>query len=419
MAERVYPRTYSVEQIIFYIKEYLQEDRFLDSLAVSGEVSAFRAHSSGHVYFTLREGDHQLRVVLFRRYAALQQWLPRDGERVVVIGTVSLYDRDGSVQLYAQALLPAGEGSVRQAQKDLKQRLEEEGLFSPDRKKPMPGWASKVAVITAPDSAAWADMQRILYNRLPAVQLRLYPALVQGDQAPASLAEAISRADRGGHDVLLLGRGGGSEEDLSAFNTELVVRAIAAAKTPLISAVGHESDVSLADLAADLRAATPTHGASLAVPDAAAFLQKLELLELRLSRAALQCLEQQEKRLQLLEKAHCLQEPLYLLRSAELHLSSTEKGLQRAVAGQLEQKAARLETLRLRLEVLSPLATLARGYSLTMDSRGRILRDAKDCLPGDVLYIRLAADSLTAEVLRMEKEEPREKPEDSICFGEE
>ncbi|MBQ6808194.1 MAG: exodeoxyribonuclease VII large subunit [Firmicutes bacterium] len=403
MAERVYPRTYSVEQILFYIKEYLGEDSFLSSLAVSGEVSGFRAHSSGHVYFSLREGEHQLRVVLFRRYAALQQWLPRDGDRVIVIGSASLYERDGSVQLYAQALLPAGQGAEQQAQNELKQRLEEEGLFSPEGKQPLPAFAGKVGVVTAADSAAWADLQRILYGRLPGVEIRLYPALVQGDQAAESLAAAIAKADRGGHDVLIVGRGGGAEEDLAAFNTETVVRAIAAASTPLISAVGHESDVTLADLAADVRAATPTHAATLAVPDAALLLQRLESLAQRLSQAGQRVLQLAESRFLRLAASPCW-EPASLFSAAQSRLLSLESRLEAAGAGLLESRAATLDALSLRLELLSPLATLGRGYSLALDADGHLLRDAACCRAGDLFSLRLAKGSLWAEIRSVDPE---------------
>ena len=398
MAERIYPRAYSVEQINYYIKEYLGEDKFLTSIAVSGEVSGFRAHSSGHVYLTLKEGDCQLRTVMFRRYAALQQWLPRDGEQVIVIGSISLYERDGSVQLYAQAILPAGTGAEQRSQEELKRRLEEEGLFSPERKRPLPGWASKVGVVTAEESAAWADIQRIIYGRFPGAQLRLYPAIVQGEQAAESISAAIAKADRGGHEVLIVGRGGGADADLSAFNTEKVVRAIAAAQTPLISAVGHESDVSLADLAADVRAATPTHGAALAVPDAAALRQKLDQLENLLRQRAAARLSQAEAALMQLAEAACFRHPSRLLLPAEERCQELSRRLAEGGQQALERKTEQLAQLSGDLQLLSPLATLSRGYSLALDEQGRVLRDAAACHIGDCIQLHLAKGSLTAEV---------------------
>lgn len=409
MAERVYPRSYSVEQVIFYIKDYLGEDKFLSSIAVSGEVRELRVHSSGHVYLTLQEKEFQLKSVLFRRYAALQQWMPQVGDQVIVIGSVSVYERDGSVQLYAQAILPAGEGDARRSQDALKRRLEEEGFFAPERKKSLPIWAEKVGVITGENSAAWADMQRILRQRFPGVALRLYPALVQGDQAPASLAAAIEKADQGGHDVLLLGRGGGADADLSAFNTEIVVRAIAAAKTPLISAVGHESDISLADLAADVRAATPTHGATLAVPDAGEIREGLDRREQRLRKAFAARLKQAEARLTRLESAACFREPLSLLGQRELGLQALQERLAASAENKLARQGEALHRLALRLELLSPLATLSRGYSLALNEKGQPLRQADQCRVGEKIHIQLAKGSLKAEVLDVQPGTEREE----------
>lgn len=401
MAERVYPRTYSVEQITYYIREYLGEDQLLSSLAVVGEVSSFKVHSSGHIYLTLQEGDCHLKAILFRRYAVLQQWLPREGERVVVIGRVSLYERDSSVQLYAQALFPAdgdaGTGQ-QQAQEALKRRLEAEGLFSPERKRSLPPFALQVGVVTAESSAAWADMDRILHNRLPSVQVHLYPALVQGERAPASLAAAIDRADRGRHDVLIVGRGGGANEDLSAFNTELVVRAIAAAQTPVISAVGHESDVTLADLVADVRAATPTHAATLAVPDGKMLRQKVEQLLGRLSQAAQGRLSQEVDRLERLSGSPWLQDPCAQLALYANRLGQGEKQLGRAFHYRMEVLVQRLDGLTTRLALLDPLATLDRGYSLVLNTSGQVLRSAKDCRVGDSIQVRFSRGSVTAQV---------------------
>lgn len=375
MAEIVYPRAYGVAELNYYLKHYLEEDSFLSSIAVAGELSGFKAHSSGHCYFALREGTHSLRAVMFRRYAETLAWQPRDGDMAIAVGAVSLYERDGSCQLYVQALLPAGAGRQAQDQEELRRRLEEEGLFAPERKKPLPAYALSVGVITSGEGAAWADIQRIAFQRFPGVKLTLYPALVQGAQAAADIAAAIAKGDRGRHEVLIVGRGGGAEADLEAFNSEAVVRAIAGAQTPVISAVGHESDFTLADLAADIRAATPTHGAALAVPELTELLEQLDERERRLH-AALQ------------KEAD---------RAAE-SLGRSRERMDAAMAAILRREQRRLAEAAGRLELLSPLATLARGYSAVLDKEGRAVMDAMELQPGDALLIYPARGEIRAQV---------------------
>ncbi len=381
MAEAVYPRAYGVAEITYYLKQYLEEDGFLAQLAVAGQISGYKAHPSGHCYFQLREGASSLKAVMFRRYAVGLDWQPRDGDQAVAVGAISLYERDGCCQLYVQALLPAGAGREARQLAELKQRLAAEGLFSPERKRPLPLYPLSVGVITSREGAAWADIRRIAGQRHPGLDLRLYPALVQGEQAPASLAAALAQADRGGHEVLLLGRGGGSEADLSAFNSELVVRAVAGAKTPVISAVGHESDFTLCDLAADVRAATPTHGAALATPDLAELLARLDQAEQRLAQAVARRLDQ-----------------------AAQGLDQQERRFSQAAARALEKKQRQLAELAGRLALLSPLATLARGYSLVLDSSGNAVSDAAAVTVGDLLDIYPAQGHLLARAEAVEAE---------------
>ena len=398
MAETVRPRAYGVEEITYYLKEYLAEDKFLSSLAVRGEVSGFKRHASGHIYFTLREGNSSLKTVLFRRWAAALSWTPREGERVIVIGSVSLFQRDGACQLYGETLLPAGAGNLAQARDELKARLQEEGLFDQERKRALPAFARSIGIITAPASAAWADMERIIRQRQPAAAIRLYPALVQGSKAPEALAAALAEADRGRHDVLICGRGGGSGEDLSAFDAEAVVRAIAACSTPLICAVGHESDFSLADLAADLRAATPTHAATLAVPDAAELLRLLDSWEGRLREACRRSLARAGQRWQALAARPALTRADSLLQARRQRLDRAEAALGRLSAGRLDRAQAALAQTAARLELLSPLSTLSRGYALVRNERGGVVRDACQVRAGERLLITLARGELTATV---------------------
>lgn len=404
MAETVQPRIYGVAEITYYLKEYLAEDEFLTSLAVSGEVSGFKRHSSGHVYFTLKEENCGLKTVMFQRYAAQLAWTPRDGEQVVVVGRVALFERDAACQLYAETILPAGAGAAARAREELKARLQAEGLFAVERKRALPAFARRVGIVTAPGSAALADLERIIRSRQPATEITVYPALVQGLKAPESLAAALAAADRGGHDVLICGRGGGPGENLSAFDSELVVRAIAGLRTPVICAVGHESDFTLADLAADVRAATPTHAASLAVPETAALLARIDDCKRRLREALLRGVEQRRARLRSLEQRPVLARPAALLEGPRRRVDQAEQDLLRYGPGRLRREEEGLAALAARLELLSPLRTLSRGYAVVSRS-GRVVRDAAELQTGDRLQIRLARGQVRALVEDVEHAE--------------
>lgn len=414
MAQNVYPRVLDVEELTYYLKEYLAEDQFLTSVAVRGQVAGFKAHGSGHIFFTLRGGTSSLRVVMFRRHALELAWAPRDGDRLVAVGAVALYERDSVCQLYAETLLPDGAGEQALNLARLKERLQEEGLFAPERKQPLPHFAASLGVITAADSAAWADISRIALSRSPGLRLRLYPALVQGPNAPESLARAIAMADAGGHDVLICGRGGGAEEDLAAFNSELVVRAIANARTPLISAVGHESDLSLADLAADLRAATPTHAAALAAPDAAGLLADLGELEQRLNQALRQRLSWERERLERLAAAPALTRPETLLLPGRQRLEQAEGRLRELAAGHLQEYRQALDNLALLWNTLGPRLTLERGYAIVSGSDGQPLRQAAGLRAGDQVRVRLARGGFVAQVMAVEADHGDAAIEDAM-----
>lgn len=373
MAETVRPRIYGVAEITYYLKQYLAEEPFLEQLAIRGEISGFKAHSSGHIYFTLKERDSSLSSVMFRRYAAALNFTPHDGEEVVVIGSVSLYERNGSCQIYVEEIFPSGGGAQARALAELKERLAREGLFDEERKQPLPRFAFNIGVITSGEGAAWADIQRIAYSRNPGVKLQLYPALVQGDAAPESLAAALAAADRGGHDLLIIGRGGGAGEDLAAFDSEQVVRAVAAAQTPLISAVGHESDFTLCDLAADLRAATPTHAAQLAVTDAAATLEEIARLSAAMTSGAERLLQRLQQRLAVYDPTAAARKSLA---AYQQHLT--------------------VETAR--LEAFNPQVTLERGFSLVETADGTLIRSLRQVSPGERIAIRTADGSFTAIV---------------------
>ena len=378
MAQTVRPRVYGVTELNNYLRETLAEDSFLNSLAICGEISGFNAHSSGHIYFTLKENDCSIRVVMFRRYAATLEFLPADGDKVIVIGGVSLYEKDGSCQLYAEAVLPAGEGGAAKELERLRKRLEAEGLFAPERKKPLPRYVFDLGVITSPQGAAWADIRRIAYGRNPAVKLTLYPASVQGVNAPSELPAAMAAADLHGHDALLIARGGGAEADLAAFDTETVARAVATCVTPVISAVGHESDFSLCDLAADLRAATPTHGAA-AVTDRNELLEYLDAAALEMSGLMAGHIADLRRRLAELDPAN-----------------AARRGI--------TNKAQQLSLISARLAALDPLAVFSRGYSVIFNDKGETVSDGTLLAAGDMLTIYPAKGRITAIVENTGKE---------------
>ena len=373
MAETVFPRVYGVAEINYYLKQYLAEDLFLGQLAIRGEISGYKAHSSGHIYFTLKEQDSSIRSVMFRRYAGRLSFTPHDGEEVVVIGAVSLYERDGSCQIYVEEIFPAGGGAQARALAELKERLAEEGLFAEERKKPLLRFAFNIGVVTSGEGAAWADIQRIAYARNPQVQLQLYPALVQGDAASESIAAAIAKADLGGHDILIVGRGGGAEADLAAFDTELVVRAVAAAQTPIISAVGHESDFSLCDLAADLRAATPTHAAQMAVTDLIDTLAKITGLTERLTAGVQRLLRGFKQRIDAADPAQ-------------------------SMLAALSQYERQLLIESARLEAFNPQATLKRGFALVEKNDGSLVRCPQEVQAGERIMIHTAQGTFRAIV---------------------
>ncbi|MDO4581148.1 MAG: exodeoxyribonuclease VII large subunit [Bacillota bacterium] len=398
MSEIISPRIFGVAEVNYYLKQYLADDPLLESIAIKGEVAGFRAHSSGHWYFSLKEKDCQLKTVMFRRYTDQAQVMPHDGMEIVVFGSLSLYERDGVCQLYAEELYEVGGGAAAQALRELSQRLAAEGLFDEAAKQPLPRFAESVGVVTSAQGAAWADIQRIAYARWPQLRLVVYNTLVQGDNAPAELAAAIALADGGGHDILIVGRGGGAAEDLAAFNSEQVVRAIHAAHTPLISAVGHETDATLADLAADVRAATPSHAAQLAVPEAAELRALLEQRGERLRQLLTRELERRRERL-MAQAAHgCWTRPLQLLEPAIRGLDEAERRLTAAARTEYGSVGERLSRQAARLQLLSPLATLARGYALAADERGVLLRDSDEAQIGQRLQLRLRRGELWCRV---------------------
>ena len=386
-------------QVGQYIKGFMDRDRLLSNLLVRGELSNCRLYPSGHHYFTLKDGEGALRCVMFRGDAASLRFQPENGMQVIAAGRVTVFPRDGQYQLYCTRLVPEGAGDLHTAFEQLKRRLLEEGLFDQSRKKPLPPFPGTIALVTSPAGAAVRDMLRILKSRWPMTRVRVLPVRVQGEGAAQEIASAIRWANRYRvADLIITGRGGGSMEDLWAFNEEVVARAIAASEIPVISAVGHEPDVTIADFAADLRAATPSNAAELAVPDQREVRAGLEQIQARLEHAMGRRLAGYRQALDRLSRSRSMTEPAAYFQNKRLlldyHSRRLSHGGERCLSGQRE----RLGRLASALDAMSPLKVLGRGYAIPRREDGRVLTSAGDAAAGDRLLLRLSDGTLRCRV---------------------
>jgi exodeoxyribonuclease VII large subunit len=402
------PRAYSVSEVNYYLKEYLAEDDFLRGIFVRGEISGYKEHSSGHIYFALKEQNISLRAVMFKTFVAESTFRDLfggagigDGMEVVVYGSIGFYEGDGTCRIYAEEIFPGGMGKDEAAFEELKNRLATEGLFAPEHKKNIP-WASfEIGVITSAEGAAWADIQKIAYERWPEVKLKLFPTAVQGEAAPKSIAKAITEADLANLEVLIVARGGGATSDLAAFNTEEVVRAIAKTQTPIISGIGHETDITLADLAADMRAATPSHAAQIAVTEKETFCGMIKEKEISLKNALLSKIDKERAYLTGMEQKLLTYLP-QTCTAKENYLQKLEAALQKTTESALAKQQNRLGMLIQQLKLLDPLATLSRGYAICHRENGQVLSDAALAAMGDNIRVQLAKGGLICEVLEKE-----------------
>ncbi|WP_333871048.1 exodeoxyribonuclease VII large subunit [Desulforamulus putei] len=389
----------SVSEVTKYIKDKIENDFLLANIWVKGEISNLKNHSSGHVYLTLKDRDACLKVVMFRSRAKGLLFRPENGMSVVIRGYISVYERDGSYQLYAEGMEPEGIGALYIAFEQLKQKLAARGLFDPGRKRPIPRIPKVVGIITSPTGAAVQDMLNIIRRRWPKVQIILAPVLVQGEGAPASIARAIAQMN-GLHniDVLIVGRGGGSLEELWAFNTEEVALAIANSQIPVISAVGHETDYTIADMVADLRAPTPSAAAELVVPDCREMARYLQGLEQRLVKGMANGLERARQRVKNCTDSQPLRRPYLITGNRQQTVDMLTSNLQRAGKLLLADKTALLAGLAGKLHVLSPLATMARGYSICTTSEGKVVTDAGSLAIGQTVHVLLSKGEIGCKV---------------------
>lgn len=394
---------YSVSQVNSYIKNMFAQDFALSRISVRGEVSNCKYHTSGHIYFTLKDKTGTLAAVMFAGQRRGLSFQLQEGQQVVVTGTVDVYERDGKYQLYARKIEQDGQGDLFLWFQKLRDQLEEMGMFAPEYKQPIPRYARTVGVVTASTGAAIRDIMNITARRNPYVQLILYPALVQGAGAAASIVRGIQTLDEMGLDVLIVGRGGGSIEDLWAFNEEPVARAIFNCRTPVISAVGHETDVTIADYVADLRAPTPSAAAELAVFDYRQFEEQLLAYNAALRRAMGRQVERRRFQADQYRLRLQLHDPMSTLRQQRQRLADLQDQMEEAMKRKLTMAKHRLALAGGRLHGLSPLEKISRGFGFLTDENSRRIEHAADVNPGDLITIRITDGRLKARVTEREE----------------
>jgi len=381
----------SVSQLNRYVKSLLEGDANLAAVYIGGEISNFTNHyKSGHLYMSLKDEGALVKAVMFRAYASKLAFTPENGMKVIVRARVSLYEKDGAFQIYIEEMQPDGVGALQIAFEQLKKKLAAEGLFEASRKKPLPRYPARVGVITSPTGAAVRDIFNVLGRRFPLARVVFTPVLVQGEGAPAQLVAALRRFNEtDAADVLIIGRGGGSIEELWAFNDETVARAVAASRIPVISAVGHETDFTICDFVADLRAPTPSAAAELAVPDQHQLAARLTQLYGALRQSALHRVQVESTRLAAIREKRCLATPLFYVEEQGMRLDYFVRRFAAAAQVQTSRAEGRLSAAAGKLDALSPLKVLSRGYSIVYRD-GEVQHSAQDIRPGDKLSLRLS-----------------------------
>ncbi|MBO4938334.1 MAG: exodeoxyribonuclease VII large subunit [Oscillospiraceae bacterium] len=389
----------SISQLNEYIRGKLDQDTILNGVAVRGEISNYKVYPSGHHYFTLKDESSALKCVMFKGNAIRLRFRPGNGVKVIAMGKISVYPRDGVYQLYCTAMAMDGIGDLYAAFEELKQKLAAQGLFDQSHKKQLPKYPGTIGIVTSSAGAAVHDMLRILRKRYPLTQVRLFPVRVQGSEAPGEIAAAVAYANY--HklaDLLIVGRGGGSIEDLWAFNDERVAYAIYNSEIPVISAVGHEPDVTIADFVADLRAATPSNAAELCVPDQDALRQNLDSMSAAMTAALNRQLKSARQHLSILSASPALQSPTGYIDQKRRNLELLCSRLVSAETRVVEQKNQRFIAMTSKLDAMSPLKVLTRGYALVRTGDGEVLTSVRQVASGDHIVVSLSDGSLTATV---------------------
>ncbi len=408
------PQILSITQINEYIQGKMNADPMLTQVAVRGEISNYKCYPSGHHYFTLKDEASALKCVMFKGNAMGLRFRPANGMKVIALGRISVYPRDGAYQLYCTAMSVDGVGDLYAAFEQLKAKLASKGLFDPEKKKKLPKYPGTIGVVTSSAGAAVHDILRILRKRYPLAQVKLLPVRVQGAEAPDEIAGAIRYANA--HrlaDLLIVGRGGGSLEDLWAFNDERVAYAIYESEIPIISAVGHEPDVTIADYVADLRAATPSNGAELAVPDQEALLQNLDALNGAMAAALSRQLKLAAQRLDALAASPALRGPTAYLERKEKDLRLLKNRMISAQERMISASNARFVSCVAKLDAMSPLKVLSRGYAMAQTGNGELLRSIHQVNPGVSILVNISDGTITASVLNT-KETEHESAESDV-----
>lgn len=396
----------SVTQLNTYLKGRFEADPLLSSVCVCGEISNYKLYPSGHHYFTLKDAESAVRCVMFKGNAFSLRFRPENGMSVICIGRVTVYPRDGAYQLYCTQMTPYGVGDLAAAYEQLKAKLAEEGLFDPSHKKPIPDYPHRIAIITSSAGAAVHDMLRIIGKRYPLSKVLLLPVRVQGVEAPPEIAEAIRYANEYKvADVIITGRGGGSLEDLWAFNDERVARAIYASEIPVISAVGHEPDVTISDFVADLRAATPSNAAELVTPDQAELRTALSEDRATMLYLLQSKLKAYRRDLQRLSNASVFRMPQNLVQEKRLRLDLLSQQLAAKTDAMLSANRKTVVHLAASLDAMSPLRVLGRGYSIVSAQGGQAVTSAYSLHPGDRITVRMKDGSAEAQILSVKEEE--------------
>ena len=397
---------FSITQLNEYVRMLLDGNAVLSDIWIKGEISNFTNHRTGHMYFSVKDAGATVRVVMFKAHAARLRFEPRDGMKVLLHGRVSAYVPGGQYQFYADCMEADGLGSLYLAFEQCKARLEAEGLFDPARKKPIPRMPKRVGIITSPTGAAIRDIINVTGRRYPQGELLIFPSLVQGEQAPAYLAGGIRYFNRARNvDVIIIGRGGGSIEDLWAFNDERLAREIAACEIPVISAVGHETDFTICDFVADLRAPTPSAAAELVFPDRLALKAELDARLARIGALTQSGVQARRRQLQTLAASRALRSPAMVLAEKQMRIDELWVRLQNASGQMLARKQQALGASVGKLEALSPLAVLQRGYAVAADERGEVATSADAFAPGQPITVRFADGAVHATVDSIEKEQ--------------
>lgn len=391
-------KIFTVSEMNRYIKRVLQQDIQLNSMIVRGEISNFTQHSSGHLYFSLKDKTSAVKCVMFRNHAQKLQFQPAHGMQVLIGGYVAVYERDGIYQLYVEQMMPAGAGALHVAYEQLKEKLEQEGLFATAKKRPLPFFPKRVGIVTSPTGAAIRDLVSIIHRRNPATDISIVPAIVQGSEGAASICNALEILYQENIDVIIVGRGGGSLEELWCFNEEAVVRKIAESPVPIVSAVGHETDVTLSDFAADVRAATPSMAAELVVPVQEQLREKLKLQENTLLQCYTSYLQQKRIRLDHLIQHRVMQKPELFLQVQQQRLDEKTKQLEQLYSAQLWKKQQQLAKSAAELNALNPLQVLSRGYALCQDDMGNLVHSKDAVLIGDAITVVLEDGELYGSV---------------------